>query len=71
MPRTTADRICAGIYEAARLNLARCRRLAGITVGVIASRPVKLNGIGSKMPSKRGFYGKIPGPASVLPEGHV
>ena len=61
MPRTTADRICAGIYEAATLNRTRWRCLAGIIVGVIASRPVKLNGIASKTPGKGDFTAKYRG----------
>ena len=36
MPRTVIDRICISIYEAAKLNLARCRCLANIIVAVIA-----------------------------------
>ena len=61
MSRTIADRICANIYEATKLNLARCRSLAGMTVGVIASRSVKLNDIVSKMPGKVDFTAKYRG----------
>ncbi len=37
MPRTVADRICIRLHEAAELNLARCRCLAGIVSGIIDS----------------------------------
>ena len=52
MPRTVADRICFRIHEATGLNRARCRCLAGIDIGVIAFRSVKLSNIAAK------FHGK-------------
>ena len=45
MPRTVADRICIRLHAAAEFDLARCRRLAGIVSGIIASRSGKLHDI--------------------------
>ena len=58
MPRTVVDRICISIYESAKLNLARCRCLASIIVGVIATRSVKLNDIASQFQGKANFMSK-------------
>ena len=58
MPRTVADRICIRLHEAAELNLARCRCLAGIVSGIIDSRSVKLNDIASKFQGKANFMSK-------------
>ena len=33
MPRTAADRTCISIYEAAKLDLARCRCLPTAVIG--------------------------------------
>ena len=55
MPRTVVDRICISIYESAKLNLARCRSLASIIVGGIATRSVKLNDIASQFQGKANF----------------
>ena len=58
MPRTVADRIGISIYESAKLNLARCRCLAGIVAGIIDSRSVKLNDIASQFQGKANFMSK-------------
>ena len=58
VPRTVVDRICISIYESAKLNLARCRCLASIIVGVIATRSVKLNDIASQFQGKANCMSK-------------
>ena len=58
MPRTVVDRICIRLHEAAQFHLARCRCLASIIVGVIATRSVKLNDIASQFQGKANFMSK-------------
>ena len=58
MPRTVADRICIRLHEVAEFNLARCRCLAGIVSGIIASRSVKLHAIAAKFQGKANFTSK-------------
>ena len=58
MSRTVVDLICISIYEVAKLNLARCRCLASIIVGGIATRSVKLNDIASLFQGKANFMSK-------------
>ena len=64
MHRTTADRICIRLHEVAKFNLARCRRLVGIVVAVIATRLAMLNDIAPRFQGKVNFMSKPRRPQS-------